>query len=723
MRKIAKIRHHIFQQLALFFAFAILLGACGSKNAQKKIIHSLDDLKGEKVAVNLGGTHDNYLVKNYPEIDVFRVDSPQDIAPALQSGHVAATLIDGNVALAMVKENENFVIVGTSSLEEEYGIAFCDEALRDEFNLFLQKKKDNGELKTLINKWRNNFETAEMPTYNNSGENGTLKIGLAIGAPAALIRSNVFVGSEVELLSEFCAQKKMKPEFQAPSLTSLLAGIKTHKLDICGGNITITEERKKEMFFSDSYYSSKAVLVVNKMYTENADKVSDAKRRVGVLLGSSCDEFLVKNYSDCEILRYEKSPELVTSLLHNSSDVIAMDEISLNEVQQKHPEIVCVEDSVFLATLHMVTEKGNQVLCNEMNLFLKKMKASGALEEIVNRWKADPNTKMPYIENSGENGTITIATAGDTPPYNFVRNGELVGIDIELATRFAAFIGKKPEFVQNNFMGVLSSVTSKKADMAISFIMRTEERAQQMKFSEPYCTSNFGFYGLEKVEAKNGLWQKLKDSFYNNLVKEQRYKLVLNGMKVTLVISILSILLGTLLAMVVCFAKMSKRKVPRVIATVYIDILRGVPQVVLLMIMFYVVFASSKIDGVWVAAITFAMNFSAYVAEIFRTSIEGVDKGQTEAGVAMGFTKYKTFRLIVAPQALKQAMPIFKGEIISLVKMTSIVGYIAVQDLTKAGDIIRSRTFDAFFPLIFIAVLYFLLAWMLTALLSLAEKK
>jgi polar amino acid transport system substrate-binding protein len=108
---------------------------------------------------------------------------------------------------------------------------------------------------------------------------------------------------------------------------------------------------------------------------------------------------------------------------------------------------------------------------------------------------------------------------------------------------------------------------------------------------------------------------------------------------------------------------------------------------------------------------------------MYRTGIESIDNGQTEAGIAMGFTKVKTFIHIVLPQAARRILPVYKGEIISLVKMTSIVGYIAVQDLTKASDIIRSRTFDAFFPLIMVAVLYFLISWLLMLLLGYIERR
>ena len=140
------------------------------------------------------------------------------------------------------------------------------------------------------------------------------------------------------------------------------------------------------------------------------------------------------------------------------------------------------------------------------------------------------------------------------------------------------------------------------------------------------------------------------------------------------------------------------------------------------MLIFYVVFASINITPVLVAVLAFGINFAAYVAEMFRTGIEGIDRGQTEAGIAMGFTRVSTFLNIVLPQTVRRILPIYKGEFISLVKMTSIVGYIAVQDLTKASDIIRSRTFDAFFPLVMVAILYFLISWVLMQSLEYLER-
>ena len=223
--------------------------------------------------------------------------------------------------------------------------------------------------------------------------------------------------------------------------------------------------------------------------------------------------------------------------------------------------------------------------------------------------------------------------------------------------------------------------------------------------------------------AAPGFLSALRTSIEDNLIKEDRYLLIWKGLQTTVLISILATIFGTLLGALVCYLRMSPRRWLSVPAGIYISLLRGLPVLVLLMLIFYVVFASIDISPVLVAVVAFGMNFAAYVSEMFRTGIEGVDRGQSEAGIAMGFTPTSTFLHIVMPQALLRILPVYKGEFISLVKMTSIVGYIAVEDLTKASDLIRSRTFDAFFPLVLVAILYFLVSWILMQLLEELERR
>jgi amino acid ABC transporter substrate-binding protein, PAAT family (TC 3.A.1.3.-)/amino acid ABC transporter membrane protein, PAAT family (TC 3.A.1.3.-) len=289
-------------------------------------------------------------------------------------------------------------------------------------------------------------------------------------------------------------------------------------------------------------------------------------------------------------------------------------------------------------------------------------------------------------------------------------SGRVAGLDSELAQRLAVQLGRPVEFYDAKFSALIPALQSGKADVVISMMSITEERQKSVNFTIPYYKqkvvilvrtgSGSALPASETGQSAFGepLFGSISRSFYNNIILENRYLLIIDGLKVTLLITFLSCILGTLLGALVCFMRMSRRRVLKRFAQGYIALLRGTPVLVLLMFIFYVVFASVNINPILVAVIAFALNFAAYASEMFRAAISSVDKGQAEAGIAGGFTGFQTFFYIVLPQAVKQVLPVYKGELISLAKMTSIVGYIAVQDLTKASDIIRSRTFDAFFP-------------------------
>ena len=220
---------------------------------------------------------------------------------------------------------------------------------------------------------------------------------------------------------------------------------------------------------------------------------------------------------------------------------------------------------------------------------------------------------------------------------------------------------------------------------------------------------------MNKIIALTG---SIIESFTNNLIVEDRYMMILDGLQVTLLITFFAAILGTLLGGLVCWMRMNRRAWLQQVAKVYIDLMRGTPVLVLLMLMYYVVMTPLDTTGIVVAIVTFAMNTAAYISEMLRTTIQGIDRGQTEAGLALGFTQRQTFFRIVLPQVVRAVMPVYQGEIISLLKGTSIVGYIAVADMTRASDLIRSRTFDAFFPLIVTAIIYFVMAWLIGLLLQ-----
>lgn len=215
----------------------------------------------------------------------------------------------------------------------------------------------------------------------------------------------------------------------------------------------------------------------------------------------------------------------------------------------------------------------------------------------------------------------------------------------------------------------------------------------------------------------------LKISFSRTLLEEKRYELIFKGLKMTLILSLLSIVFGTILGGIICYLGKCKIKILSKLSKMFISLIQGTPLPVLLLIFYYVVFGNIDINPMLVGIITFSIYFSAYVSEILRASFESINKSQIIAAYSLGFTKIQTIKYIFLPQALSYILPTYRNEVVSLIKLTSIGGYISIFELTKASDVIRNRTYEAFFPLVFTAIIYFLICKMVGYILDLINKK
>lgn len=217
-------------------------------------------------------------------------------------------------------------------------------------------------------------------------------------------------------------------------------------------------------------------------------------------------------------------------------------------------------------------------------------------------------------------------------------------------------------------------------------------------------------------------WNDLVNNFERCFIREDRYLLLLDGIGVTIKISLLAIVIGIAIGLVIAFCNLSKNKILNFVGSIYTDVIRGTPSVTQLMIIYFVIFATVDWEKWIIAAIAFGVNSGAYVSEIIRAGIQSIDKGQTEAGRSLGLSKLQTMTYIVIPQAVKNIFPALCNEFIVLIKETAIVGYIGLVDIQKAGDFIKSTTFEAFMPLIATAVIYFVLIKILTVAMSCVEK-
>ena len=217
-------------------------------------------------------------------------------------------------------------------------------------------------------------------------------------------------------------------------------------------------------------------------------------------------------------------------------------------------------------------------------------------------------------------------------------------------------------------------------------------------------------------------------SFYQNFIEDDRWKYITDGLFNTLRITFFAVLIGIFLGFLIAvvrstYDKTHKLGVLNALCKVYLTVIRGTPVLVQLLIIYFVVFGSVKIDKTLVAVIAFGINSGAYVAEIFRSGIMSIDNGLFEAGRSLGFNYSQTMFYIVMPQAFKNVLPALGNEFIGLLKETSVAGYIAIQDLTKGADIIRSRTYSAFMPLIAAALIYLVLVMVFTFFVQKLERR
>lgn len=231
----------------------------------------------------------------------------------------------------------------------------------------------------------------------------------------------------------------------------------------------------------------------------------------------------------------------------------------------------------------------------------------------------------------------------------------------------------------------------------------------------------------------------LKRQFILNFIEKDRWKLMVNGLentlKITIVAALIGIVIGILLASIRStydkqYETLKKHKGVKYyvlrtlnfIAQIYLTVIRGTPVVVQLLIAFFIIFASAK-NGVAIAMLAFGINSGAYVAEIFRGGIMAIDNGQFEAGYSLGFNYFQTMIFIVIPQVLKNVLPMLLNEFIALLKETSVAGYVAVTDITRAGNVIRGTTFSPFMPLIAVALFYLIMVMILTQVVKRVERR
>ncbi len=449
--------------------------------------------------------------------------------------------------------------------------------------------------------------------------------------------------------------------------------------------------------------------------------------RVGTVAGS-CYDIDLSTRTDISLSLFNTASDMLQALLNHQVDVIVDDETIFNSEIRRDNGIRIAFKGPKLFPTALTFRNDEAGIAETFNAVQRRMHEDGSMEQLKLFWLTDEyleekvHTHIPP-EESGE--PLRVASIVNMAPLAFMVEGEWFGLETDLVRQLAKELKRPLDIKLYEAASGMMALSSGQVDVLIGGLFITPERQESFIFADPYHSYRSAYFVIDTEAEGSGadFWQKIGKSLEKNLITENRWKYITAGLWETVKITLLSIIFGAILGAGICAMTRSSRKWIRSVAGFYNWLMAGIPMLVLLLILFYVVFARSGIDPTLVAVFAFAMNFASGASDVYNSSLDSVPLGQTEAGLALGFTRLQTFLRIVFPQALNRGIPLFQGQCISLLKGTSIVGYIAIQDLTRAGDLIRSRTFDAFVPLLVVTVIYFILAWLLGLLIRSAYPK
>ena len=714
-----------------------LAGCAGTAEGNAPITH-IRQLDGQTIGVMTGSTFDQYTDAYINDAKKEYYTTYADMALAVEQGKIAAFLMDEPMARALCAENPGVTYLEDYLTEDGYAFAFPKTEqgalLRDQMNEFLAQLRSDGTLEEIEEIWFGTDESLQVVEdwTDLPATNGTLEfVAKASSAPFAYVKDRKTVGYDVDIAVRFCKAYGYGLQVHNVEILSFIAGIEAGKYDMGAAGFTVTEERAERVYFSqpDYYGGIVAVVASGGALQARFETLSDFEgTTLGAVTGAYQDQLALDTIPGVSIQYYDDVSSQLLALQNGYIDG-ALNDLPLSQLAVARQRSLAIFPETIAPDSYGLGLSKNSPLTPQVSAIIEGYEADGTLDALADKWLgADESAKTIDVgEYDATNGTLRYVHDPSMEPMSYVgEGGQSLGYEVELVALIAKELGMELEITQGKFSSLIPMLVSGRADIISGSISVTEERKESIDFATPHYTGGVVLVvrgsdlGIQTEEGQ-GFWAGLADSFHKTFIEENRWQMIVSGLGVTVVISLCSALIGSALGFGLCMVRRSRLKAASLLSGAFIRLIQGIPTLVLLMVLYYIVFASARLSGVVIAILAFSINFGVYVSEMIRTGIDAVDPGQWEAAAALGFGRAKTFVKVIAPQAARHILPVYKGELISMVKMTSVVGYIAVEDLTKATDLIRSRTFEAFFPLIVTAVIYFLLAWALTGLLRLVE--
>lgn len=420
---------------------------------------------------------------------------------------------------------------------------------------------------------------------------------------------------------------------------------------------------------------------------------------VGVQTGTQYEDVFLERCPNAKIQLFSVANDMLIALKQGKLDAVLCETVVLPQIQMEHPWIRELPEPIgsYDIVFGFGKTRNAQTLKKQFNDFIAEVRQNGVYEEMESYWMSNFSPDTCVTDKSGitgENGKLTIALEGGYEPYAYHGFGELQGYDVDFVYRFCRKYGYTPVFYEVNYDAISTGLESGKFDIGTNMLY-TEEREGSIEMSDPYNLLEIEAVVAGGAAEQENFFQSLKNSFHKTFIKDSRWELFADGAKVTLFMTVISMLLGTALGFIL-YLICRDRSAAKHLTELFSFIIGTTPTVLFLMILYYVVFGSWNIGGIWVSVVAFSLLFGTSMYDMITDGIEAVGVQQYEGARALGYSKNQTLFYVLLPQAARHIFPRYKNEIIALIKETSIVGYIAVADLTKMSDIVRNRTYEAF---------------------------
>ena len=704
------------------------------------------ELAGSCAAILLGSKYTTECKELLPDTKFILAESRDSACSLLISNKIDSMLMEEPLARSCTALYPEIQIAAVIK-RESYSFAMPQGSpLYRAVNRVLTELKDSGELGDMAAKWcsaepeRQEFENL-FPREDVPMVNGVLRYATTPGStPLCFMGGDgTMLGLEIEIMRRAAYEFGMDLQIIPARRESLLDLLRSGQIDVAGGMLTPDSRNTDNIEFSEAYYEGGAALVTcipHDEYVFGITKLSQlAGKRVGVLPFTFAAAELDSKHPEAIPYYASQERDLFYLLGVGKIDAFVISEPRARQFLPKYPQFVQVPEYITRTDYAFFFPASRRDLCEAFSRQIRAMKKNGMLKTLQNKWMSPANAEAVLSPETGDApyGVLRMAIMIHREPFSYIRDGSLVGYDLETARLAAASMGYLVEFVRLNQDEFEQALVDGKVDFGASEINTKNTSSGKIIYSEPHYNGGLVAVVPDKKNARQVRMDLipqikffLKDqafSMHRALWKDNRMRTILGGFKITLIITASAVFFGTFLGIPLCMLRQSKRKYLSIPANAVCALLYNIPILILLMGMYYVILQRFGFRPLTAAIIVFILRFMAASCRLYMITLEHIGGVQLDAACALCLRPVTFFRHVIFPQAAAFLAKSFREEIIRLVELTTVVGYISIWDLTKVVDWIRGRTYESFFPIAFATLLYFILSLSLITIISFLSRR